>query len=107
MAKRVNSGKTTFTRSTELATVKLHLSNVKRVDSRNDQGEQLSSWVATGEDHYAHSLNYAHIAMDMLLEGSSTGAIPALPMMKKRAMRSEPKETAEVADPLGLRFAQR
>ena len=107
MAKRVNSGKTTFTKSPELATAKTHMSNVKRVDSRNDQGEQLSSWVATGEDHYAHSLNYAHIAMDMLLEGSSTGAVPSLPLVKKRAMRSESKESLEIPDPLGLKIAQR
>jgi len=107
MAKKVNSGKSTFTKSVELPTMKLHLSNIKRVDNRNDQGEMVSSWVSTGEDHYAHSLNYAHIAMSMLLAGSTLNVAPALPMMRKTKMRSEPEEPDRINDPLGLRIASR
>lgn len=108
MAKRVNSGKTTFTRSTELPTMKLHLSNVKRVDNKNDQGEMVSTWVGTGEDHYAHSLNYAHIAMDMLMAGTTFSVAPSLPLMRRQKMKSE-RDTSQdqIHDPLGLRIASR
>jgi len=108
MAKRVNSGKTTLTRSPELATVKLHLSAVKRVDNRNDQGEMLSTWVSTGEDHYAHSLNYAHIAMDMLLAGTTLSVPPSLPLMRRQKLKTEREiDVTEINDPLRLRIASK
>ena len=108
MAKRINSGKTVMSRSPELSTVKLHLSSVKRVDNRNDQGEMLSTWVNTGEDHYAHSLNYAHIAMDMLMAGSTLKVTPSLPLMRRQKMKKEfDGEFEQVNDPLGLRIASR
>lgn len=106
MAKRINDGKTALTRSPELETVKLHLSNVKRVDQRNDQGELISTWVSTGEDHYAHSLNYAHIALHMLTSGAGQVRVaPALPLVKKQALKSESSKQPELADPLNLRIA--
>jgi hypothetical protein len=67
----------------------------------------ISTWVSTGEDHYAHSLNYAHIAMSMLLTGSTTDVVPVLPMMRRAKLKTQPDEPDMVNDPLGLRIASR
>ena len=108
LAKLMNTGKATLTKSPELHTVKAHLSDIKRVDNRNDQGEMISTWVSTGEDHYAHSLNYCNIAMEMLVTGAGTiPVIPSLPMMSKRKMKTESDKAELPDDPLGLRIAQR
>ena len=108
LAKQMNTGKVALSKAPELSTVKSHLSNVKRVDNRNDQGEMLSTWVSTGEDHYAHSLNYCNIAMEMMLSGAGVVKVVAsLPMMGRRAMRSESEALERPADPYGLRNASR
>ena len=108
MAKKVNSGKTVFGKSVELITAKSHLGNVKRVDSSNDQGDVVSSWVKTGEDHYAHSLNYAHIAMDMLISrAGEVHTVPCLPRMSRQKMKSESDavDATLIKDPLNLMSA--
>lgn len=108
LAKGINSGTTALTKSPELATVKLHLSNVKRVDNRNDQGEMISSWVSTGDDHYTHSLNYASIAMDMLVSGAGgSKAVPCLPGVKTYRVKQESDNLPPIDDPLNLRLASR
>lgn len=106
MAKLVNSGKLTLTRSPEFPVVKTHLSNVKRVDNRNDHGDMISTWVSTGDDHFAHSMNYCNIAMDMLVSGAgSVHVLPSMPMMRKKPMKTESDNKPDPDDPLGLRFA--
>ena len=108
LAKMVNSGKVAFTKSPEFPVLKTHLANVKRVDNRNDHGEMVSTWVSTGDDHYAHSMNYCNIAMDMLMTGAGQiHTVPSIPMMKRRKLKTEGDEAADVNDPLGLRFASK
>lgn len=106
MAKRINNARTTFCDGPEIATVRDHLSNLKRVESRTDDGELVANWITTGDDHYGHSLNYAHIAMDMLASGAGrVDASPSVPMMSRLPLRSEVAQEMHEPDPLGLRFA--
>mgnify|MGYP001766463023 FL=1 len=108
LAKRINSGKTTLCKGPELHLMKEHLGNLKRVDNRNDQGELLSSWVVTGDDHYGHSLNYCQIAFDMMVGGMGISqAIPCIPMMGKVALSTESSTSIEEFDPLGLKLDAR
>lgn len=108
LAKRINSGKTTLCKGPELHLMKEHLGNLKRVDNRNDQGELLSSWVVTGDDHYGHSLNYCQIAFDMMVGGMGISqAIPCTPMMGKVALSTESSTSIEEFDPLGLKLDAR
>ena len=108
MAKRYNSGKSTLTKSTETETVKKHLAAMKRVDQTNDQGDVISSWISTDEDHYAHSLNYAHIALDMVISGAGTSMRPpSLPRMRTQSLRSESENIEATPDPLRLKIASR
>lgn len=108
MAKKFNSGKSCLTKSAELETAKKHLAAMKRVDQTNDQGDMVSSWISTDEDHYAHSLNYAHIALDMVVSGAgSYMKPPSLPMMKSQRMKSGSETLDPMLDPLGLKIASR
>lgn len=108
MAKRFNSGKSCLTRSSELGTIQKHLSAMKRVDQTNDQGDMISSWISTDDDHYAHSLNYAHIAMDMLISGAGRiSATPSLPGIRRQAMNDGTEDMHSLLDPLGLNIASR
>lgn len=109
LAKRINSGKTVFTRTPELDLAKNHFSNLKRVESLNETGEAIASWVGNGDDHYAHSINYAHMALDMLIGGLGDvrEVVPCKPMMRRQPIRSEPKVSPKKADPLGLNIARK
>ncbi len=105
-AKRVNNGRTTFCHHPELSLMREHLSNLKRVDTRNDAGEMVSNWISTGDDHYGHALNYAEIAFDMLLTGAGELAVvPSIPLMTKLKLRSESESLVQEPDPLRLKFA--
>lgn len=108
MAKKFNSGKSTLTKSQETPTIMKHLAAMKRVDQTNDQGDLISSWISTDDDHYAHSLNYAHIAMDMLISGAGRiVTAPSLPGIRKQRIKTEPDEPDPINDPLRLKIASR
>ncbi len=61
LAGEVNAGRIGFLDDGDFPLVRQHLSALKRIDSVIE-GDQASKWVNTGDDHYGHALNYAHIA---------------------------------------------
>ena len=45
---------------------KEHLKNLVRVIKEDNSGNKKAEYVKTGEDHYRHAQNYAHIAKDIM-----------------------------------------
>jgi hypothetical protein len=74
----------------ETDTIKEHLRNLKRVETDNARGERVGSWVATGPDHYGHSLNYLNMADDMMDFRGKHMPVAAIPMMQKVRINTEP-----------------
>jgi len=104
LAKRVNGGKLAVGSGGEIGLIKEHMSGIKRVDQRNDVGEQVSYWVSTGDDHYVHSLNYAQIAFDMLADGlGKSPAVACLPTISRVQMRNTSSDP-HLLDHLGRRL---
>lgn len=76
----VNAGRIGFLDDGEFTLMRQHLSCLKRVDNLIE-GEQISKWVSTGDDHYGHALNYARIAY-LIAKGRTNEMTvpPVLPM---------------------------
>jgi len=93
LAAMVNAGRIGFCDDGEFPLVRQHLSSIKRVDLI-DEGELISRWVNTGDDHYAHALNYAYISY-MIAKGQAkeVQAVGVLPMAG--AVRMKTKERDE------------
>jgi len=64
-AKAVNKGLVRFPHCQEMPTVQAHLENMRRVSSKDSQGDTKTAWVNVGPDHYANALNYLMIAMGL------------------------------------------
>lgn len=76
-AKLVNSGTIQWPLHAELADVRLHLQNSKRIDRTKENGEVVSEWVkVSSEDHYFHSLNYMVVAADIQQQRNLSGWAP-------------------------------
>jgi hypothetical protein len=89
LAAEVNAGRIGFSDDMDYPLMRQHLASMKRVDGK-DSGELISKWVNTGDDHYAHALNYARIAY--LIAKSATledQVLPVMPMMSGVKMRSK------------------
>lgn len=91
LAKTVNKGQMRFARMEEMSVIASHLSNVKRIETENGRGERVASWVKTGDDHYAHALNYLHMADSMLGFRGKHAPIAALPLIGKAQIKTEPE----------------
>lgn len=78
LAAEVNSGRISFTDDQEYPLMRQHLSAMKRTDHQ-DEGELSSRWVSTGDDHYAHALNYARIAY-LIAKGRVSQVAPVPPV---------------------------
>jgi hypothetical protein len=92
LVKRVNGGVYQYSKTEESLLMKEHLSNMKRVTYTNNQGEEVASWVSTGDDHYGHSLNYMHIAEGLLEHVPKGASMPSLPMVSKTKVKSDTRE---------------
>ena len=64
-SKAVNTGLVRFPRCQEMATIQSHCENMRRVSSKDSQGEMKTAWVNVGPDHYANALNYLMIALGL------------------------------------------
>ena len=87
-AKRVNSGFIKFRDLPDRDTLKEHLGNIKRVDQLDGNGEIVSSWQKTGDDHYAHMLNYLNMAYDLSTKAPAEVTPGVLPMTSKVRMQT-------------------
>lgn len=92
MVKLVNSGGVQFPTIEEMRVVKKHLTGIKRVDRDTTVGEQVQEWIKSGDDHYAHALNYACIAYDMAVSGAASGWAP-VPSIAKVVLGRKYSET--------------
>jgi len=80
LAAEVNAGRIGFLDDDDFPLVRQHLGALKRVDNIIE-GEQISKWVNTGDDHYGHALNYARIAyLVAKARVAEPTAPPVLPM---------------------------
>lgn len=91
LAKQVNGGRLRLSRHPETATIIEHLTNLKRVTRDDSQGDQVASWVSTGEDHYAHAIHYLITAEALCNLKSTTDVVPILPGASRILMK-QPKE---------------
>jgi hypothetical protein len=109
LARQVNSGTLRFCSHQDLPILKRHLTSMKRVDTFNDLGEMVSSWTSSEDDHYAHSLNYANLALGMLVSGAGDAQVaPSIPTMKKLRLNTGLQDAIDEAlDPLGLRLGRK
>lgn len=89
LARRVNSGFIKFRDLPDMSAMLEHLGNMKRTDELNKDGEIFSRWVKTGDDHYAHALNYLNIAYEMSTKTSAVNVTGALPFTNKVRMKQE------------------
>lgn len=75
----------------ELQLLRDHLGAMRRIEHASETGDITAMWVAQEgkDDHYAHALNYAKTARDMVAtEGLYSGVAPALPMMARARMKA-------------------
>lgn len=75
----------------ELQIIREHLGAMRRVEHENDTGDMVAMWIAQEgkDDHYAHALNYAKTARDMMAtDGYFGGSTAALPMMTRARMKA-------------------
>lgn len=87
LVKRCNSGMITYTESPDSVLFKDHLTSMKRVETKNEMGDIVVSWVATDDDHYAHALNYCNMAYNLMGRKSKTAVSPVLPMAAKARLK--------------------
>ena len=92
-AKKVNTGVVRIARCPETREIRKQLSNIKRISTTNNDGEQVNTWVKTGPEHYAHALNYLLIADSLCDHRIITGVVPSLPNIAKARMRGFPDKT--------------
>ena len=64
-AKRANSGVFRWPTLEIMGVVRKHLQGMKRIDREVD-GEEVSEWVKSGEDHFFHAANYLSMANDTI-----------------------------------------
>ena len=83
LVKAVNAGQYRFARHQEFNLVIEHLASMKRVSHMNSQGERVAAWTATGDDHYAHALNYLELARQMCDYSGKHPIIATLPSVSK------------------------
>ena len=83
LVKRANSGFYHYTSSPDSQLFSDHLCAMKRVETENDVGEKHILWHSTGDDHYAHALNYMNMAYNMVAEYAKYAGAPSLPMVGK------------------------
>lgn len=78
LARKVNLGYVQFPKMDEAKIIAEHLGSLKRVEQANDEGEVQAKWVKVESqpDHYAHALNYLHIAALMLTQGLGLLVVP-------------------------------
>lgn len=82
LAGEVNAGRFEFCGGGEFELIRHHLAAFKRIDNIDD-GEMISKWVNTGDDHYTHALGYAYIAYRLAKDilGKVKATVPVMPMM--------------------------
>lgn len=73
LVKRVNTGHVKFPLMKETAIVDSHLRALRQIERIKDSGETIQEWTSVGPDHYAHSLNYCHMAAQSVLDSFTTG----------------------------------
>lgn len=89
LAQRVNTGSIQWPKHTEMDLMETHLGNMKRVSEMSNQGELVHRWVKTGDDHYAHALNYMGLADKLVDKGSTAHVTPTLPLAGTAKVSSE------------------
>lgn len=75
----------------ELSLLREHLSVLRRTEHQADTGEVVARWDCPEgkDDHYAHALNYAMCAREMVAnEYLTVKSVAALPMMATARMKS-------------------
>jgi len=89
-ARQVNAGRFSLPKMGETEAVIEHLGNLKRISTKNNQGEVTPSWTSTGADHYGHALNYLNIAATLLDKRFSVpGVQGVLPMAAKVKVKTK------------------
>lgn len=87
LVKRCNSGFFQYTHSPDDQLFIDHLTCMKRVENENDAGEKHVLWHATGDDHYAHALNYMNMAYNMVSVNLKFQGAASLPMVSKLRLK--------------------
>jgi hypothetical protein len=85
MVKNINNSAIEFAKNSEWETLKAHLSHIKKITEDPDEAENEPEerWESTGEDHFAHALNYMMIA-DSLVTYEFKNSVPlVLPQVHK------------------------
>lgn len=96
LARMVNGGFFIHTKGRDAETMKAHMGCLKRITQPNDKGEEVAVWIKTGDEHYAHALNYAYIAVKLSDVQVDTGVVPVLPGLSTIKIKGEVKDVNEV-----------
>lgn len=93
LAGEINSGRFEFCDGGEFELIRQHLSTMKRVDNMVE-GDMISKWVNTGDDHYGHALNYAYIAYRLARDilNKEPEVVPVMPMMSGVRLKDSESE---------------
>ena len=96
LAGEVNAGRFEFCDGGEFELIRQHLSALKRVDNMAE-GDMISKWVNTGDDHYGHALNYAYIAYRLARDilNKEPEVVPVMPMMSGVRLKTEESGTTK------------
>jgi hypothetical protein len=96
LVRRVNKGSTRLTSNcAEYELARSHLRSFKRIETRDtESGETIIQWVATGDDHYTHSLGYCDVARRIIAVPPKEIVVPYIPTLGKVSMKdgSDPDE---------------
>jgi hypothetical protein len=90
LVRRVNKGNTRLTKScAEYDLARAHFRSFKRIETRDmESGESLVQWVATGDDHYTHSLGYADVARRIIAVPPKEMVVPYIPTLGRVSLKS-------------------
>lgn len=106
LVRRVNKGSTRLTSNcAEYELARSHLRSFKRIETRDtESGETIIQWVATGDDHYTHSLGYCDVARRIIAVPPKEIVVPYIPTLGRVVMKdgSDPDDKPVVWLPPGF-----
>jgi hypothetical protein len=105
LVRRVNKGSTRLTSNcAEYELAKAHLRAFKRIETRDTEtGETIVQWVATGDDHYCHSLGYADVARRIIAVPPKEIVVPYIPTLGTVRLKDETDDLTGLWLPPGFK----